>query len=484
MRPSKVTLGRASAILIGLPLVLLCLVSACKTAGGSGGSPSPSSPGDSSEAGRWGLYSPDPAHVWNRLYRSLYLRVARDGREYGYDELDPLLWPETTYLLGGPSYRQAVGVLDEFLDTHAERLISDPLKRAVLQRDLWAVFDWTVERSESLPPEGQNLQVKLAQVIRRLALSAEEIRSLPDNYRDAVAAKTFAACYDPEQPGAAFLPSDLFTPGGPWVPLSAVGGGPVAPGHVAGFDGRSAFLIFIRLPEGREATLAYLRKLSDFPRPWIRDRRNTAEVRPNPELPQFPVGTQLALVRQMMLIDDRGNLTPTSLTEEVQVRVHRAIPVEIPEGFNADRDEALKALEACEFRLSRAKLFAGDAGGLRPAARDEKEFPIFASHGIDLFDTPAGGGSLDLHLRPVLSSCSQCHFRPGVHSVLSRQPDITLLRVRDVRRDLIPSRDSQYEAAGAKNWKLGRRSWKRLQELWPTSSVTTTQVTDTTSGGD
>ena len=469
MRPAKVTLGRASAILIGLPLVLPCLVSACKTAGGSGGgSPSPRSPSDSSEAVKWGLYGPDPAHVWNRLYRSLYLRVARDGREYGYDELDPLLWPETTHLLGGPSYRQAVAVLDEFLATHAERLISDPMKRAVLQRDLWAVFDWTAERSDGLPPEGQNLQVKLAQAIRRLALSAEEIRSLPDNYRDAVAAKTFAAHYDPVRPGAPFLPSDLFVPGGPWVPLSAVGGGPVAPGHVAGFYGRSVFLIFIRLPEGREATLAYLQKLSDFPRPWVRDRRNTAEVRPNPELPQFPAGTQLALVRQMMLIDDRGSLTPTSLTEEVQVRVHRAIPVEIPEGLRLDRNEARAALDVCEFRLSRAKLFSGDAGGLRPVGRDEKEFPVFASHGIDLFDMSAGFGSLDLHLRPVLSSCSECHFGPGVHSVLSREPDITLLRVRDVRRDLAPSWDSQYEAAGAKNWKLGRRSWKRLQELWQT----------------
>lgn len=33
---------------------------------------------------------------------------------------------------------------EEFIVTHGERLIDDPLKRAFLQRDLWAVFDHLV----------------------------------------------------------------------------------------------------------------------------------------------------------------------------------------------------------------------------------------------------------------------------------------------------------------------------------------------------
>jgi hypothetical protein len=414
------------------------------------------------------LYDPDPAHVWNRLYRSLYARAARDGREYGFDELDPLLWRETKYLLGGSSYRQASDVLDEFLATHAERLVSDPLRRALLQRDLWAVFDWTVEGSDATSPERQSLQAKLALVMRRLALSPEEIRALPDTYRDAVASKKFAAGYDPGQPGSPFLPSDLFAPGGPWVPLGVEGGGAVAPEHVAAFSGRSVFQVFMRLPEGREATLAYLRKLSDFPRPWVRDRRNPSEVRPNPELPQFPNGTQLALVRRMVLIDERGDLTPTGIVEDAQVRVHRLIPSEIPDAVRIDKNEASAALDVCEFRLSRAQLFGGEAGGLRAVARDEKEFPVFMTQGVDLFDAPASFSPLEQHLRPVLSSCSECHFRPGVHSVLSREPDITLLRVRDVRRDLTPSPDPLHEAASAADWKRGQRSWRRLQELWQT----------------
>jgi hypothetical protein len=46
-----------------------------------------------------GPYNPDPNHIWNRVHRVLHVRVAGDGREYGLDELDPLLWLETDYLL-------------------------------------------------------------------------------------------------------------------------------------------------------------------------------------------------------------------------------------------------------------------------------------------------------------------------------------------------------------------------------------------------
>jgi hypothetical protein len=45
----------------------------------------------------------------------------------------------------------------------------------------------------------------------------------------------------------------------------------------------------------------------------------------NLALPQFPVGTQVALVRQAIVIDDRGELEPTAQTESVQLRVYHAI---------------------------------------------------------------------------------------------------------------------------------------------------------------
>lgn len=462
MHRNKLTTGWLIAAPTGLLVALLSLLFVSRTAGDLRTVPAR----DVSESVGWRIYDSDSDHIWNRLHRSLYLRVASDGREYGHDELDPLLWFWTKHLLSGSAYREALTCLDEFLDTRAERLISDPLKRALLQRDLWAVFDWTAGRSDS-PPEVRELQWRLAKVMRRLALPAEPIKALPHTYHAAVAARTFAADYDPRRPEAAFLPADLFQAGGPWVALRIERGGTVAPSHVANFSGRSVFQVFIRFPQGREATVAYLKKLSTFPKPWVRNRRGLADVLPNPKLPQFPVGTQLALVRRMVVIDEGGNLTPTSVIESVQLRVHRSIPVEIQEGFNIDRNEARASLHVYEFKLGRGKLFAAESGGLRAVVHDEKEFPVFQSHGIDLFELQKSDReSIERHLRPVLGSCSSCHFRPGIHSVLSRMPDIVILRVRDVRRNLIPSSDSVYEANIIRAWKQSQESWRLLRDMW------------------
>jgi hypothetical protein len=57
------------------------------------------------EKSTWNIYDPDPDHIWNRVFRQFYSRTAIDGKEYGLGELDPLLWPDTTYLLSGASQK-------------------------------------------------------------------------------------------------------------------------------------------------------------------------------------------------------------------------------------------------------------------------------------------------------------------------------------------------------------------------------------------
>lgn len=456
MHRTKFFIGALGLALIGLYLAPINSKFIFRRANSHQDSPSLSYLSTPSEAKTWCLYDADPNHIWNRLYRSLYLRVAGDGREYGYDELDPLVWYSTKYLFSGPAYQQAINTLDDFLATHAERSISDPLKRAMLQRDLWAIFDWTSEGDYSPSAARRELEIRLAQAIRRLSLPAERIRALPNNYQDAVSAKKFSTKYDQDLPQVPLLPADLFQPNGPWVLVSAQGGEPAAPSHVFSFSGRSTFLIFMRLPAGREATLAYLKQTSEFPRAWLPDERDPQQFVPNLELPQFPVGTQLTLVRRMTLIDDHGRLTPTNIVEDIQIRIHRAIPTAMLRSLDLDRTSARAALDTYEFKLSRVRLFAGEAGGLRPVARDESEFPLFQSHGIDLFELTGEPGHMERALRPVLSSCAICHFRPGIHSLLSRS----------VRRNIIPSWDPTYEASTTSGWKQRQYSWGLLQGLW------------------
>ena len=133
------------------------------------------------------IYDSDTNHLWNRLNETLFERTAQDGKKFGLDELDILYWARTTNLLAGASHQQALSILDEFINTHGERLIQDPLKRALLQRDLWELFDWAAVPvpyyRAQFPKERRELQTRLAVVIRRLALTTNEIASLPDNYK-------------------------------------------------------------------------------------------------------------------------------------------------------------------------------------------------------------------------------------------------------------------------------------------------------------
>jgi len=242
------------------------------------------------------IYDPDPNHPWNRVHACLLVRRANDDSEYGADTLDPLLWRETKHLLTGDSHRRALECLDEFLKGHAEKSITDPLKRAVFQRDLWAVFDWAAFGGNHPSTQRRALLARLALAMHRVALTPEEIRRLPETYSEAVASHHFSVEYSSTSPHRAFLPPTLFQPDGPWIGLSGYSDEPTAIGH---FSGRSRFLIFMRLPGGREATLRYVRSLRSSTEPPSLDGGRGLNLK----LPQFPAGTEVALVRQMMLID-------------------------------------------------------------------------------------------------------------------------------------------------------------------------------------
>jgi hypothetical protein len=377
------------------------------------------------------IYHPDPQHLWNRLHETLLVRVGPDGREYGRDRVDPLLWVESKYLLQGPSHEKAVGLLTEFVDTHAEKLIDDPLKRAILQRDLWMVADWLdvnhvasgkpTFSSQALRDATLRLRRPLSTALARLALTSQQIRQLPDNYAASASARG--------------VPSDLFAVDSPWVSVGPPSG-PAAPSHVndEGPGKNSVFLVFIRLPGGRDATLKYLDRLRSFDqRLWV-DTPDPAmkpflPYYPNPDVPQFPEGTQVALVRRALLIDSRGEITPSRLTESVQLRTYRRIGEMTPQVFlDAHRIEegffARAGQDFGEFRLNRVALFSARAGGLLPIGQDEKDFLTFSSHGNDVFEQRVAGSrdGADSATGRIVAGCHDCHSAPGIYSVNSYYP--------------------------------------------------------------
>ena len=391
------------------------------------------------------VYDPNPAHIWNRLYSAVFIRQDPDGRIYGADELDPLLWYDTKFLLADPSHQQAILALDDFLKDQGRNQIRDPIKRAVFEHDLWSVFDWSALPNRDYPGQRRDLQIRLAEILHRVALTKDEITSLPDNYKAAVDSGDFTRDYDPENPDRPFLPPDPFRIDGDWVFIGGNGGSPVvnvlsypvSKLHIEAFSGRSRFLEFIRLPKGRKATFDYLRSVWDFPEPWIARRSMVAL---NSAMPQFPDGTEMLLVRQMNLFDRDGSLVSAPLTESVQIRVFR-------NGQTASES-------AYELRLDRTKLFAGKAGGLRAVARDEQDFTVFNARGFDW------------EQRKELDSCANCHsdLGLGIHSVRSI---VSLLKPNPVEQDSEAFRSAQrYEATATLFWKESQYNWGLLDSYW------------------
>lgn len=373
----------------------------------------------------------EPPQAWQRLRAALFVRSAPDERVYGEDELDPLLYPASSYLFVEPRLSEELGALDALLAAPDACAQLRPLERALLQRELWSVFDWLVGH----PAPAAELESRLARLLRALALDARELRELPA---------------PPDRAGG--TPAGLLTAEQGWVRLGDARGRLVTPSHLAFAGGRSHFEVLLRLPEGREATIAYLAQL----------RAATAE------LPQFPVGTSVALVRRLVLVDRRAELVLTPLVESVQLRTYLAIAA--PTGQEIFSFDISKEQQVAEFEFSRRLLFAGRDGGLRRVGDDDPSLSSFGTHGEDPFEE---AGDARHWVPRTLQRCGGCHGQAGVYGLSSYTRVIGgpgtisgLLAGRDLT---VPVEgDARQQAEATLSFKRGSDSWKALVQLWGT----------------
>ncbi len=431
------------------------------------------------------IYHKDREHLWNRVHAAFFVRTGPDDRSYGEDRLEPLLWSESKYLLEGKTAERAVAVLEEFLRDKGEALIDDPLKRAMLQRDLWLISNWLSGKPDD---DRKRLDPLLAQVIRRLALTSEQIAKLADNYAATVASKKHAEGFDAEKPERSYLPADLFKTDGPWVCVGRTDG-PTAPFHLREDGGsrftNSAFLIFLKLPGSRDKTLEFLKTLAAFDKPLVlpnadeKTKRSLSHL-PNPAMPQWPKGTEVALVRRAMLIDSSRKVVASPLTESVQLR---AMSTDAP-ALTAETIDKITGRKGtggqvfAEFQLRRAGLPGGKTGELRDVSEDRDFKTGFSSHTFDEFEQPLDKDrpfpQRALPFANNRTSCLVCHSAPGVYGFNSIQgfafglPGI----VRDedgdeLKRHVLAAMTVEKVEQAAVQWKEGQPGWVALRKLLP-----------------
>ena len=270
----------------------------------------------------------EPADPYDVLTDVLMTRIGRDGKSYARDETSPAIFAWSEFPFDDRTFKKFDAAMDAFGELPQEKVEAfSNIQRALLQRHLWEVFDttfnwdwwkgdWYWGGRKYFPKTHMDRrkasQPKIASLIRRLALTKEQIRSLPDTLAATRKSGGFATAHNPEDRFQPFLPADLYSPKESSFICLGEDQHPVpASTHTGKLRGRSMFLQFMRLPGGRTETLEYL------------DRSKT-----KPE--QFPVGTQFALIEQPFLISNEGELVLSPMIVSVQLRAY----LDVEQRFN------------------------------------------------------------------------------------------------------------------------------------------------------
>jgi hypothetical protein len=327
---------------------------------------------------------------WNRLDRLFYDRTSADAKLHVHTGADAPFGSEAKSVVRDPD--AAIWLLDEFLKSDFERQFADPLERAMFHRDLWYAFDMLARPPD---PDSENdaavrseylkrrpILKRLALLLKRVEQPATVLASLPDNYKKTVELKIYPARFDVQHPEQPYLPNDLRLDGtADWVLIGSQSGRLAAPEHARFVEGKSLFVPMLRLPGGRKATETFLAAMP-------------AElgIPMSPKFRQFPDGTQVALVRRMLLPDQNETLQLTPVIESIQLRV-----------FSKGNQ-----MHSFEFTLDRPESFAA-RGGLRTLAHDDVAHFGF---GIEPIDRTDAGKP-----KPILASCKACHGQEKLFSV-------------------------------------------------------------------
>jgi hypothetical protein len=359
------------------------------------------------------IYSPDPNDSWNRIFYHLFTRTVShrlaDDFPQGapFSNLDDRDFPNglsvSTRLferveIGDraieplyPSFITSAGLLEALSDKHFSRLkqaltdavndkrVHPPLHRVLMQSDIWAAHDLLAHFNQSAGRQTKESRERASQLlsllprlIKKLALTPEEIKNLPDNY--ALAAKMD------------HLP-DLFSPQSEWLEVEWI----PSRQHDYASDFRRAARVFVK------PTLKILDKQSFLDR--LRDNHgDIAEL------------GAVALVIQNLLIDSQGCVAPTRLTYEVQTRT-----------FKRDLNGKIVKTELSQYELSRKLLITElRTGGLVSFGEESPMYLPMAGNDYG-FATPQRNKQEES--TPILATlrtrCGTCHVRPNASVVFT-----------------------------------------------------------------
>ena len=427
------------------------------------------------------LFDADPQHLWNRLFAAVTIRPSllpsrRGGppvaRIEGGDRIEFFGWGGTAYWDEPANVAQLEGLLDQFLGQGGEKLSTDPLKRVMLQRDLWTLFDFLMighmgRRGDfETRHRRDELCRKLARAIHALALPAETLAKLPNNYALAVQSGLFAATHDFD-PKRDYLPPLILSGANEWQELDfyqARRSEDVERRyvflHMRAFQGRSYFRVFCRFPKGRSQFENYLRELDAKGIDW-RASAQHGSIALKPDAPELPAGTEVALLQFLIALDTNLQLVPTSLVESVRLLIFKST-----NGMSDPSTNLGNGVNAAKYTLKRRLALADGEmhhGGLH---REPDDLPVYRV----LFENEAAPdwGSRGRYFK-LAADCRACHSGAGQTGVqligsVVNTASIDSGAALGVSHTLPAGAPSPHPARTVK-WKAADETYRRLVEL-------------------
>jgi cytochrome c553 len=147
----------------------------------------------------------------------------------------------------------------------------------------------------------------------------------------------------------------------------------------------------------------------------------------------------VALVRQMLVIDETLKPVATPVTQKVQFRVYRKVG-----GRFQDSQSVF------EYVMRRRAVLSDASGGLHVVAPDEREHQLTHHDGAD-----AQRGRAPV----VLSTCAACHSSDGIFSINAYT---RLLSDRTSNPQLLPASNVDYQGHATADWKQLQFNWGLL----------------------
>jgi len=385
----------------------------------------------------------DTVDPYDALYDVMMVRKDSEGNAYSKNEVGPLIYGRSKFPFDDETFPKLTAALKGFNALSQEKVESyGPVKRALLQRHLWVVFDATIPNDYKPPTHLERRRASqrlLATLIRRVALAKAEILTLPDTRAATMKNGSFPQEHDPTDSFKPFLPADLYAKESSWVCLGKVGNPDTD--HARMDRWRSMFLQFVRLPGGRKATLEYIEKLNDRE--------------------AFPVGTQFALIDQAFLISDQGEIVLSPVINSIELRAYLNVMMTALEA------RPTPTVCVAEFVMQPEQLKKGNFL-MRALGPKDYRFQTISADTGGRVDPLEAISAVDVrNMTPTLQGCVFCHerSRAGVRSLGD-----FMFGDRNADKLTFEAGNPAHVAQSVAVAKQKDKTWERLQELWASSS--------------